>query len=68
MAAGIKLDKSQVERAARLYRTSVDAGRALGVGSTSFIRACRRWDIDIPEKRRQVGQVEGAPELKKYRL
>ena len=49
MAAGIKLTQGELERAARMYHTAADAGRALGVDSHSFKRACRRFGILPPE-------------------
>jgi hypothetical protein len=58
MAAGIKLTHEALERAARMYHTSADAGRALGVDAWSFTRACRRKGISPPDKRSHVNKTK----------
>jgi hypothetical protein len=44
------IDRAQVERAARMYHTRVDAARALGIGPHSFYRLCRRYHIPVPHR------------------
>ena len=46
-------DKARIERAARLYRTNRDAGQALGVHPSSFVRMCNRFGITPPHRRNQ---------------
>ena len=59
MAAGIKLTHEELERAARMYHTAADAGRALGIDSWSFTRACRRMGVAPPGK--SSGKINQTP-------
>jgi hypothetical protein len=45
--------RPDIERAARLYHSNQDAGRALGIAAGSFSRLCRRHGIQTPYCRRQ---------------
>jgi hypothetical protein len=47
-----KIDRARIERVARLYATSQDAGRALGIAPASFCRLCRQYGIETPYTRR----------------
>jgi hypothetical protein len=44
----MKVPRQEVERAARIYKSSADAGRALGVAPGSFTRMCRVYGIETP--------------------
>mgnify|MGYP001559732674 CR=1 FL=1 len=50
-----KIDRERVERVARIYATSQDAGRALGIAAASFCRLCRKYGIETPYTRRVQG-------------
>jgi hypothetical protein len=39
------ITQEDVERAARIYRSTTDAARALGIGTRSFGRLLRKYDI-----------------------
>ena len=43
----------QLERAARMYKTNVEAAAALGIARGSFGRLCRQHGIETPYVRRQ---------------
>lgn len=45
--------KDRIERAARLYTSNADAGRALNMAASSFGRLCRRYGILTPRERKQ---------------
>jgi hypothetical protein len=47
-----KIARERVERAARMYRTCQDAGRALDIAPGSFSRLCRLYGIETPHARR----------------
>ncbi|MFT5091092.1 MAG: hypothetical protein ACI906_004141 [Candidatus Latescibacterota bacterium] len=51
MASGIP--REQIERAARVYKTNLDAGRALDISVHHFSRLCRRYGIETPYARRR---------------
>ena len=51
MPLSVQLPKDVLERPARMYRTNVDAARALGVSTPGFIRACRREGVETPGER-----------------
>lgn len=53
MVAGIHLEKTRVERAARLYANNRDAGLSLGITPGAFGRACRRFGIETPQQRQK---------------
>ena len=54
-----KIDRERVERVARIYATSQEAGRALGIAAGSFCRLCRQYGIETPYTRR----VQGYPKV-----
>jgi hypothetical protein len=56
MASGIP--KEQIERAARVYKTNLDAGRALEISVHHFSRLCRRYGIETPYARRRRRSAE----------
>ena len=47
-----RIERERVERVARLYATSQDASRALGITIRSFDRLCRRYRIETPYTRK----------------
>ncbi len=47
-----KIARERIERVARLYTTSKDASRALGIAPGSFSRLCRLYNIETPHIRR----------------
>lgn len=47
------ITREQVERAARMYRSNQDAGRALEIDPRSFARLCRRYGIETPYVRKR---------------
>ena len=49
-----KISRQQIERAARLYRSNLDASRALGITLQAFGRICRRYGIETPYARRRL--------------
>ena len=52
---GIKVNRKELERAARVYRTNKDAAAALGIAQETLGRACKREGIETPwarERRR----------------
>ena len=49
----IKVERDRVARAARMYRTSKEAGMALGIAPQSFCRLCRTYGIVTPAARRR---------------
>ena len=53
-----RFDKSRIERAARIYSSNKDAGLALGIAPGSFGRLCRRYGVQTPQARRQLGYQE----------
>ena len=46
------IERERVERVARLYATSQDASRALGITIRSFDRLCQRYGIETPYTRK----------------
>lgn len=48
-----KIARDRLERVARIYATSKDASRALGINPVSFCRLCRRYNIETPFARRR---------------
>ncbi len=49
----IKIDREEVERAARMYPSGAAAARALGIYASTFMDLCRRLGVDPPHKRKQ---------------
>lgn len=54
MKRAVRLDPSQLERTARMYRTNRDAAEALGVSTHSYTRACRGHGITTPNDKRRA--------------
>jgi len=52
-----KIERERVERAARLYASSTEASRALGIAPGSFSRLCRLYGIPTPQARRRRRQT-----------
>lgn len=52
------MDRDRIERAARIYNTSQDAGAALGIAPGSFGRLCHRYGIETPQARKHRKQRE----------
>ena len=50
-------DRVRIERAARIYRSNMDAGLALGIAPGSFGRLCRRYGIETPQAHRKRKQA-----------
>ena len=48
-----KITKEELERVARIYKSNADASSALGIALGSFSRACRRYGVETPYKRKQ---------------
>ncbi|MBI2506008.1 MAG: hypothetical protein HYW07_22570 [Candidatus Latescibacteria bacterium] len=61
-----KIDRERVERVARIYAPSQEAGRALGIAAGSFCRLCRKYGIETPYTRRMREFIE--PPQRKDRL
>lgn len=53
----VKVERERIELAARIYRTSKDAGMALGIAPQSFSRLCRTYGILTPAARRRNRQA-----------
>jgi hypothetical protein len=49
----LPLPPEQIERAARIYRTSKEAAAAIGCSSVHFQRLCKRYGIETPIQRRK---------------
>jgi len=47
-----KIERERIERAARMYTSTKEAGRALGINPGSFSRLCRLYNIQTPAARR----------------
>ena len=45
------IPRERIERAARMYKTSRQAGQALGIAGVSFNRLCRKFGILTPAER-----------------
>ena len=46
-----KIDKEELERAARIYKSNKEASAALGIACGSFSRACRIHGVETPYSR-----------------
>ncbi|MEW6751620.1 MAG: hypothetical protein AB1505_11690 [Candidatus Latescibacterota bacterium] len=57
-----EIAKERLERVARLYGSNAEAGRALGIASGSFRRACRRHGIETPGERHRRKARRGSPQ------
>jgi hypothetical protein len=42
------IDRQQIERVARMYRSNQDASRALGITIRSFNRLCHKYEVESP--------------------
>ena len=49
----VKTERERVARVARMYRTSTEASRALGIAVGSFCRLRRVYGIQTPVARRK---------------
>ena len=49
----LPLPPEQIERAARIYRTSKEAAAAIGCSSVHFQRLCKRYGVLTPIQRRK---------------
>ena len=49
----LTVTKKQLERVCRMYKTSSDAARALGISNTSISRRCKRLDVATPRRRKK---------------
>ena len=58
---GELIEKSRIERAARMYNSCQNAEEALGLASGSFGRLCRRYGIQSPGSASQHGRGPDAP-------
>jgi len=45
--------RARIEKAARVYRTTQDAARALGIHADSFNRLCAQYGIETPNQRKK---------------
>lgn len=52
------IERDRIERAARIYSSNDDAGRAMGITPGSFGRLCRRYGIETPQARRRRRRQE----------
>ena len=52
--------RSEMERAARVYRTNKDAARSLGIAIDTFTRLCREYGIEMPYQREMRRRSEWA--------
>jgi|26BtaG_2_1085354.scaffolds.fasta_scaffold04991_16 hypothetical protein len=53
-----KFDRARIERAARIYASNKDAGIALGIAPGSFLRLCRKFDVETPKARHERRERE----------
>ena len=51
-----KVQREQIERAARLYKSNKDASLALGITLQAFGRICKRYGIETPYERRRTSR------------
>mgnify|MGYP005827051499 CR=1 FL=1 len=47
------ISRERLERAARIYNSATDAGRALGIAAGIFSRICQEQGILTPAQRRK---------------
>ena len=45
MVAPVKVSSDQIRRVARMYNSTADASRALGIAPNSFRRLCRKHGV-----------------------
>ena len=48
-----KPTRSEIERAARRYRTSTEASQSLGIPFSEFVLLCAWYEIETPGERKQ---------------
>ena len=48
-----KVDREDVERAARMYPSGAVAARALGIDAGTFMNLCRRFGVEPPHERKR---------------
>lgn len=58
MPKGVKVTRSELERAARMYRTNKDAFHALGIGEATFMELCRKYGAETPGARKRRKREE----------
>jgi len=51
MATGIQ--REQIERVARVYKSNQDASNALGITPRSFNRLCHKYGVESPHGKRR---------------
>lgn len=51
---GKAISRERIERAARMYKTNIDASKALGIIPSSFGKLCRQWNIETPWARKRA--------------
>ena len=53
------IERAQIERVARMYRSNQDASQALGITIRSFSRLCQKFAVESPywRRRRALGEV-----------
>ena len=44
----VPVNKYQLERVCRMYKTNADAARALGIASGSITRLCKQYGLETP--------------------
>jgi hypothetical protein len=47
------IERAQIERVARMYRSNQDASQALGITIRSFSRLCHKYEVESPHSRRR---------------
>jgi len=52
--------RTEIERAARMYRTIKDASTALGIGEKTFVDLCHRYGVETPCERERRRRAEWA--------
>jgi hypothetical protein len=48
-----EITRDRLINACRVYRSTRDAAQAIGIGASSFLRACKRHGVEMPWKRGQ---------------
>lgn len=47
------MERNELERAARVYRTNKAAATAMGISATTFDKLCRKHGVETPHLRSQ---------------
>jgi len=53
------IQRTQLERVARMYASNLEASAALGITPRSFHRLCRKYAIESPYQRRRTRAAGG---------